>query len=204
LTVLFFDENWSILSLIFDTNFIVTRTSVRANSCQTKKIENMKILNEKQIRQKIRRLTIEILERNFNEPEIILAGINNNGLEMANLLLQELVGRTEANITLTRLHLNPASPTQHPIVLEMPIEQVEDKVVIIVDDVANTGRTIYYALKPLLDVLPKKVEVAVLVDRKHKSFPIQADYVGLSLATTLKESIEVKIREVDEWAVFLH
>lgn len=164
----------------------------------------MKILNEKQIRQKIRRLTIEILERNFNEPEIILAGINNNGLEMANLLLQELVGRTESNITLTRLHLNPASPTQHSIVLEMPIEQVENKVVIIVDDVANTGRTIYYALKPLLDVLPKKVEVAVLVDRKHKSFPIQADYVGLSLATTLKESIEVKIREVDEWAVFLH
>ena len=84
----------------------------------------------------------------------------------------------------------------------MPIEQIENKVVIIVDDVANTGRTIYYALKPLLDVLPKKVEVAVLVDRKHKSFPIQADYVGLSLATTLKESIEVKIREVDEWAVF--
>lgn len=164
----------------------------------------MKILNEKQIRQKIRRLTIEILERNLNEPEIILAGINNNGLEMANLLLQELVGRTEANITLTRLYLNPASPTQHSIVLEMPIEQVENKVVIIVDDVANTGRTIYYALKPLLDVLPKKVEVAVLVDRKHKSFPIQADYVGLSLATTLKESIEVKIREVDEWAVFLH
>ena len=67
----------------------------------------MKILNEKQIRQKIRRLTIEILERNFNEPEIILAGINNNGLEMANLLLQELVGRTEANITLHTLVSEP-------------------------------------------------------------------------------------------------
>jgi pyrimidine operon attenuation protein / uracil phosphoribosyltransferase len=164
---------------------------------------NMKILDEKQIRQKIRRLTIEILERNLNEPEIILAGINNNGLEMAHFLMQELVGRTDANITLTRLHLNPAAPTQHPIVLEMPIEQVEGKVVIIVDDVANTGRTVYYALKPLLEALPKKVEVAVLVDRKHKSFPIQADYVGLSLATTLKETIDVKIRDVGEWAVFL-
>ena len=62
----------------------------------------MKILDEKQIRQKIRRLTIEILERNLDEPEIILAGINNNGLEMANLLMQELVGRTDAHITLTR------------------------------------------------------------------------------------------------------
>ena len=163
----------------------------------------MKILDEKQIRQKIRRLTIEILERNLDEPEIILAGINNNGLEMANLLMQELVGRTEAHITLTRLRLNPASPTQHPIVLEMPIEQVAGKVVIIVDDVANTGRTIYYAIKPLLDVLPKKVEVAVLVDRKHKSFPISSDYVGLSLATTLKENIDVQIRDVAGWAVFL-
>ena len=169
----------------------------------SKKNTAMKILDEKQIRQKIRRLTIEILERNLDEPEIILAGINNNGLEMANLLMQELVGRTEAHITLTRLRLNPASPTQHPIVLEMPIEQVAGKVVIIVDDVANTGRTIYYAIKPLLDVLPKKVEVAVLVDRKHKSFPIQSDYVGLSLATTLKENIDVQIRGVDEWAVFL-
>lgn len=164
----------------------------------------MKILDEKQIRQKIRRLTIEILERNLDEPEIILAGINNNGLEMANLLMQELIGRTEANITLTRLRLNPASPVNHPIVLEMPIEEVQDKVVIVVDDVANTGRTVFYAIKPLLDALPKKVEVAVLIDRKHKSFPIQADYVGLSLATTLKENIEVKIRDVAEWAVFMN
>ena len=164
----------------------------------------MKILDDKQIRQKIRRLTVEILERNLNEPEIILAGINNNGLEMANLLMQELVGRTEANITLTRLLLNPASPANHPIVLEMPIEEVQGKAVIVVDDVANTGRTIFYAIKPLLAVLPKKVEVAVLVDRKHKSFPIHSDYVGLSLATTLQENIEVRIRDVDELAVFLH
>ena len=164
----------------------------------------MKILNEKQIRQKIRRLTIEILERNLNEPEIILAGINNNGLQMADLLMQELVGRTEANITLTRLLLNPASPATHPIVLDMPIEQVQDKVVIIIDDVANTGRTIFYAIKPLLDVLPKKIEVAVLIDRKHKSFPIKADYVGLSLSTTLQEHIDVQIRDVAEWAVFMN
>ncbi len=193
----FLNEKWSILSLIFSP-------SIRHNhSNPFKSVIDMKILNEKQIRQKIRRLTIEILERNLNEPEIILAGINNNGLEMANLLMQELVGRTEANITITRLLLNPASPATHPIVLDMPIEQVQDKVVIIIDDVANTGRTIFYAIKPLLEVLPKKIEVAVLIDRKHKSFPIKADYVGLSLSTTLQEHIDVKIRDVEEWAVFM-
>lgn len=67
----------------------------------------------------------------------------------------------------------------------MPVEDLKDKALIIVDDVANTGRTIFYAFKPILDVLPKKVEVAVLADRTHKSFPIRVDYVGLSLATTL-------------------
>jgi pyrimidine operon attenuation protein / uracil phosphoribosyltransferase len=81
---------------------------------------------------------------------------------------------------------------------------VKDKVVILIDDVANTGRTIFYAIRPLLDVLPKKVEVAVLVDRKHKSFPIQPDYVGLSLATTLKENIDVQIRETADWSVYLN
>ena len=77
------------------------------------------------------------------------------------------------------------------------------KVIIIVDDVANTGRTIFYAMKPLFNILPKEVEVAVLVDRKHKSFPILVDYVGLSLATTMKESIDVQILSVEEKAVYL-
>ena len=164
----------------------------------------MKILNDKQIRQKIKRLTIQILENNFDQPEIILAGINNNGLEMASLLMHELVSRTDIPITLTRIKLSPASPADNPIFIEMPIEQLKGKVIILVDDVANTGRTIFYAIKPLLEIVPEKVEVAVLVDRKHKSFPIQSDYVGISLATTLKEHIDVQLKGVDEMAVYLN
>jgi pyrimidine operon attenuation protein / uracil phosphoribosyltransferase len=164
----------------------------------------MKILNDKQIRQKIKRLTIQILENNFDQPEIILAGINNNGLEMASLLMHELVSRTDIPITLTRIKLSPAAPADNPIFIEMPIEQLKGKVIILVDDVANTGRTIFYAIKPLLEIVPEKVEVAVLVDRKHKSFPIQSDYVGLSLATTLKEHIDVQLKGVDDMAVYLN
>jgi pyrimidine operon attenuation protein / uracil phosphoribosyltransferase len=164
----------------------------------------MKILDDRQIRNKLKRLTIQILENNIEESEIILAGINNNGVAMAQLLMNELVGRTTIPITITRIKLNPASPIDNPIVLEMPLENVKNKAIIVVDDVANTGRTIYYALKPLMDSLPSKIEVAVLVDRKHKSFPIQADYVGLSLATTLKENIDVQIRDVEEFSVYLN
>ena len=76
--------------------------------------------------------------------------------------------------------------------------------VVIVDDVANTGRTIFYACKPLLETLPKKIEVAVLVDRKHKSFPVKVDYVGLSLATTLKEDIDVQLSNSEADAVYLN
>jgi pyrimidine operon attenuation protein/uracil phosphoribosyltransferase len=72
-----------------------------------------------------------------------------------------------------------------------------------VDDVANTGRTIFYAVQPLLGVIPRKVEVAVLVDRTHKSFPIKADYVGMSLATTMLDNIEVHIREEGKMSVNL-
>ena len=163
----------------------------------------MKILDHRQIQQKIMRLAFEILERNYGEEEIILAGINNNGMTFAELLLAELRQISHLRFTLTRIRLNPAAPVQHPIQLEMPVEQLQNKVVIIVDDVANTGRTIFYAIKPILDVLPKKVEVAVLADRTHKFFPIRVDYMGISLATTMLQNIDVKIRDVEEWAVFL-
>jgi len=164
----------------------------------------MKILNERQIAQKIKRLAIEILEHNFGEPELILAGINNNGMVFSELLMQELTKISNIPITVTRIKLNPANPIKSDIILEMPPEQVHNKVLIIVDDVANTGRTIFYAIKPILEVLPKKVEVAVLIDRSHKSFPIRVDYYGLSLSTTLKNNIDVQIREVAESAVFLN
>lgn len=166
----------------------------------------MQILADRQIRQKIRRIAIEILERNYGEPEIILAGLNNNGVGFAQLLLAELLPLAPADmsITLTRIRLNPANPVEYDPYIEMPAEALRDKNIILVDDVANTGRTIFYAVQPLLKVVPKRVEVAVLVDRKHKSFPIKADYVGLSLATTMLENIEVSIRDTEEMAVHLN
>lgn len=164
----------------------------------------MKILDDKNIRQKIKRLAYEILEHNYEEEEIILVGINNNGMQFALLILEELQQITETSILLTRIRLNPAAPLAEAIELELPTEEVQGKAVIIVDDVANTGRTMFYACKPLLNILPKKVETAVLVDRKHKSFPIKVDYVGLSLATTVQEDIDVDIDQPGRYAVFLN
>jgi len=156
----------------------------------------MQILNSKEINQKINRLAIEILEQNYNEKEIILTGINNNGFGFAKLLHEVLVQRSDIPISLAQIKLNPARPLQDDIEIDKTDKELKNKVIIIVDDVANTGRTIFYAFKPFMRILPKKIEVAVLVDRKHKAFPIRPDYVGISLATTTKENIDVKILNV--------
>ncbi|MBK9337480.1 MAG: phosphoribosyltransferase [Lewinellaceae bacterium] len=165
----------------------------------------MQILNDQQIRQKIKRLAIEILERHFGESEIILAGLNNNGVEFAQLLLNELrpIAPPGMTLTPTRIRLNPANPLEYPPGIDLPAERLRGKPIILVDDVANTGRTIFYAVQPLLSVLPQKVEVAVLVDRKHKSFPIKADYVGLSLYTTMRDDIDVQLRGGKDMAAYL-
>lgn len=163
----------------------------------------MKILDDKQIRQKITRLAHEIIEQNFEEEEIILAGINRNGMTFAKLLFDALQAISSKRFVLAALKLNPANPLEYEVQFALPPEECRGKVVIVVDDVANTGRTIFYACKPLLNTLPKKVAAAVLVDRTHKSFPVKVDYVGLSLATTLLEDIDVQIRDVDAFSVYL-
>lgn len=163
----------------------------------------MKILTSSQISQKINRLAIEILENNYTETEIVLAGINNNGLGFAKLIKRAISKISDVQITLANITLNPAKPTKEEVTINLADIDMAGKVVIIVDDVANTGRTIFFAFKPFLDIITKKIEVAVLVDRKHKSFPIMVDYVGLSLATTLKENISVNLKSIKEQEVHL-
>jgi pyrimidine operon attenuation protein/uracil phosphoribosyltransferase len=162
----------------------------------------MKILEQQQIKQKIKRLAIQILENNYGEEEIILAGINNNGLGFAKLLRKEIKKRTDAVITLANVSLNPANPLKDEISINLSSEKLTNKSIVLVDDVANTGRTLFFAFQPFMKQLVKKIEVAVLVNREHKLFPIQVDYQGISLATTIEENIDVQL-EGDEQAVFI-
>jgi pyrimidine operon attenuation protein/uracil phosphoribosyltransferase len=166
----------------------------------------MKILEHHQIQQKIKRLAIQILERHYGEREIVLAGLNTKGLAFAECLLAELRALAPESMafTLTRIRLNPADPLEYAPYIEIPAEDLRDKTIIVADDVANTGRTLFFAMKPLLNDVPRRIEVAVLVDRKHKSFPIQPDYVGLSLYTTMRDDIEVQLgADGQEAAVYL-
>lgn len=161
----------------------------------------MQILNTRQMVQKIRRISIEILERNHGEEEIYFIGINNNGFALANLLASDFneleINKIKANVI--RIKVNASRPTADSIYLEnINASELENKNIILVDDVANTGRTLFYAFEPLMKIIPRKLEVAVMVDRKHKLFPVHVDYVGVSLATTLMENIRVDLESESE------
>lgn len=153
----------------------------------------MEILNAIQIQQKIDRIAWEIFERHFGHERVFLLGINNKGYAFAQLLQTAVhkIKQPHPVMHLHRLTLDPADPLSvAPTVHNLEIDDLAAESVIIVDDVANTGRTLFYACIPLMQILPHQVEVAVMIDRKHKMFPVQVDYMGLSLATTLKENIE--------------
>jgi len=168
-----------------------------------RKIGRMEILNAVKINQIIKRMSFEILERNYDSKTIYLAGINNNGYLFAKILLKELTKISDKQIELVRIKLNPANPIDQDVNIELIGDVKKTNPIIIIDDVANTGRTLFYSFKPFLAELYKKIEVAVLVDRKHKSFPVKVDYLGISLATTLKEEIKVDLDKVRERKVEL-
>jgi pyrimidine operon attenuation protein / uracil phosphoribosyltransferase len=161
------------------------------------------ILDKKQTLQKIKRIAFEILERNLHEKEIVIAGIYDKGYMFAELLEKEFNQISKIRTTLVKIDLDKTSPLQSEITLDMDIKLLKNKTIILTDDVLNTGRTLAYSLKPFLNIPIKKLQVAVIVDRQHKLFPIDADYVGYSLSTTLKEHIEVNF-EKSTFGVYLH
>ncbi|KAA2243439.1 phosphoribosyltransferase [Chitinophaga agrisoli] len=148
------------------------------------------ILTEDIIQKKLERIAYEIYEHNSAEPEIILAGIWDRGLIMAQKIAAILQKIAPFKIHLIELRLDK----QHPLEVKLSTDMdLTDKVIVLIDDVANSGRTMLYALKPFLQYLPRKIQTAVLVDRRHKSFPLSVDFVGYSLSTTLQDMVMVDV-----------
>lgn len=152
------------------------------------------ILTHEEITQKTRRMAYQIVEENYNEKQLVFIGIKPNGFEYAQQLKKEVEAINEMEVVLLELKLNKSNPLGEEIFLGANKTSLNQKSVILVDDVANTGKTLYYALKPLMEFAPQKVQAAVLIDRQHKLFPVTPDFVGLSLSTTLKERIEVEFK----------
>ena len=161
------------------------------------------VLTKAEILQKVKRLAFEIYEHHFGEQQICLAGIQGRGFQLAGLIAEQLRQISQLEVTLISVEVDKESPLQSEIALSQPIEQLSNQVIILVDDVLNTGRTLAYALKPFLNVEVKILQVAVLVDRGYPQFPVQATYVGYALSTTLQERVEVVFEQEQPVAVYL-
>lgn len=153
---------------------------------------NPLILSREIAYRKIQRMAYEIVERNIDEKEIILAGIKESGLIIANLLHGYLKAIFKGEIKVIEIIIDKKKPKNIALSEEI---NFDDKIIIITDDVANTGKTLLYALKPFLSFYPKKIQTLALVERSHKEFPVTPDYVGLSVSTALSEKIIVETKE---------
>ena len=149
------------------------------------------ILSKEVVGKKLQRMAYEILENNIDEKEIILAGIRESGSVVAKVIQQMLGEISSIKTELITITLDKSEPTN--VSLSKAFD-FNGKVIVVIDDVSNSGKTLLYALKPFIDSHPKKIQTLVLVERTHTSFPVRPDYVGLSIATTLQEHIFVEVK----------
>lgn len=147
------------------------------------------ILSKEIAYRKIQRMAYEITEQNINEKHILLAGIKESGSIIAQILYKFLKEIYKGKITLMEISIDKKDPKNISL---SPSMNFDNKVIIITDDVTNSGKTLLYATKPFLDFYPKKIQTLVLVERSYKEFPVSPDYVGLSVSTALTEKIIVE------------
>lgn len=165
------------------------------------------VLDEQAIRRALTRISHQIIEKNKGIEEVVLVGIRTRGIYLAKRLAEriaEIEGRSvavgELDITLYRDDLTKKTINQEPLVKgsDIPVG-VTDKIIVLVDDVLYTGRTVRAGMDALMDLgRPSSIQLAVLVDRGHRELPIRADYVGKNIPTSSSEKIVVELNEIDK------
>ena len=168
-------------------------------------VEKKELLDAAGIGRALKRMAHEIVERNAGEP-VVLVGIRTAGVPLAERLAQHIADGGDAkpelgaiDITLYRDDVFEGLPKPEVGSTELPGHTIAGRTVVLVDDVLYTGRTIRAALDALMDYgRPRKVQLAVLVDRGHRDLPIQPDYVGLTVQTQRTESVKVTLKELGQ------
>lgn len=163
----------------------------------------VEILNTLQIEQKLNRLAYEIYEHTVDEKEIMLAAIDGNGYLVAKKLYDVLKKVAKYKINLGKISLDKKNPLAKLPTTDFTDKDYKNKTVILVDDVLNSGKTLIYAVQLFLNQPIKKLHTVVLVDRSHTQYPVKADFVGLSLSTTLQEHIIADFSKKGKETVYL-
>ena len=154
-------------------------------------MDKKKILTNSQIKRKIKRISLQIIESNFEEKEVILAGIEQNGFLLAKELNKMITELSKLSIKLCSLKIDKKNPLNN-ISTSLNSSEYKNKSIVVVDDVLNSGSTLMYAVKHFLDTELRQLKTAVLVDRNHKKYPIKADFKGVSLSTSIQNHVKVQ------------
>jgi pyrimidine operon attenuation protein/uracil phosphoribosyltransferase len=157
------------------------------------------ILNNQEIKHKITRIAYQIYETFVDEQEIVIGGIASNGFVFAKKIATELEKISTLKVVLCEVYINKQN-VNAPITTSLSVDQYENKGLVLVDDVLNSGTTLIYGVKHFLEVPLKKLKTAVLIDRNHKKYPVKADFKGISLSTSLQEHVQVVFEEKGDYA----
>ena len=159
--------------------------------------KRMLIMDSKRINDCSLRIAYQIFESNINEKEIIIIGIKKNGYTYAKKISEYLKSISKIQINLISIEFNKKNPLKGSS-SSNELKQVKNKSVVLIDDVLDSGKTLIYGVKFLLEFPVKKLKTAVLVNRNHKDYPVKADFKGISLSTSLNEIISVELNNKDE------
>ena len=161
------------------------------------------ILNHIQIKQRLERIACQVYEDNYQEKEIIVAGIAASGYVIAKKLTDILRKNYPLSVSLMEVIVDKQNPLMPTVKGSEGKKPFAKKVVVVVDDVLNSGKTLMHSMRPFLEGDARKIRTVLLVDRDHKNYPVAADYVGITISTTLKEHICAELNKGQEDAVYL-
>tara|TARA_A100001035_G_C27466855_1_gene357085 strand:- start:45 stop:542 length:498 start_codon:yes stop_codon:yes gene_type:complete len=160
-------------------------------------MSRLKILNKQQIEQKLTRIAWQIYESNYKESLIVLAGISGNGFIIAKRLVPIIEKISKLKVLLSEIKINKKEPFSSAIHLSIIEEEYTDRVIVMVDDVVNSGKTMIYGVKHFLNAPVKKITTTALINRKHLRFPIRTDFAGIVLSTSIKDHVAVELGDDD-------
>lgn len=161
------------------------------------------ILDRRTTLQKIKRMATEIYEKNYIHGEVVLAGIPKGGMLLTEMLAESLRSFDGFGVHIISISFDKFARTQPPIEVDLRGYDFEGKAVVVIDDVLNSGRTLCYALQPLLAKPTKNIHTAVMVNRDHRRYPVIPDFVGYSLATTVDNHVTVVLDNHEQFGVYL-
>ena len=160
------------------------------------------ILEPAKVKVKLERMAWQILERCSGEEVIVLAGIAPQGYQLAEVLATRIEAISTVHVHLMSISMNKKNLIHSDLKLDKEVALCNEKVVFVVDDVLNTGKTLLHGISGFLQSSIKSLFTVVLVNREHNLFPVRADVSGMELSTTLSEHIEV-LHDLEGFSVYL-